>query len=80
MEEQHIYHHYDNDGVRISMKAEKNTKGYNFECSVTGASTVHEAILTLLDANKELKLAFEQPMTTPEVLKNAPKKEEEPPF
>ena len=33
MEEQHVYHHYDNDGARINVKVEKNTKGYNYEAT-----------------------------------------------
>lgn len=46
MEEQHLYHHNDQD-PRISMKIEKNSKGYNWECSVSGAKTVEEAIALL---------------------------------
>ena len=58
MEEQHIYHHSDNDGVRISMKVEKNTKGFNYEASVTGAKTVEEGMTALKAAQASLEAQF----------------------
>lgn len=58
MEEQHIYHHYDNDGVRITVKVEKNTKGFNYEASVTGAKTVEEALATLKEAQAKLQATY----------------------
>lgn len=58
MEEQHIYHHSDNDGVRISMKVEKNTKGFNYEASVSGAKTVDEAMSALKAAQGSLEAQF----------------------
>lgn len=58
--EQHIYHHTDNDGARLNMKVEKNTKGYNWEATVTGAKTVDEAIALLTEAEATLKAKFGQ--------------------
>ena len=42
---QYVFHHYDNDGPRVNVKAEKNTKGWNYEATVTGAVNVHPAVL-----------------------------------
>lgn len=60
MDDQHIYHHYDNDGARISVKVEKNSRGFNYEASVSGAKTVDEAIALLGDAQKKLEAAYNQ--------------------
>lgn len=57
MEEQHLYHHNDQD-LRVSMKIEKNSKGYNWECSVSGAKTVEEAIALLTQGENELKKVY----------------------
>jgi hypothetical protein len=61
MEEQHIYHHSDSDGVRINVKVEKNTKGFNYEATVTGAKTVEEAMLALKDAQYRLEEQYGAP-------------------
>lgn len=61
MEEQHIYHHNDSDGVHINVKVEKNTKGFNYEATVTGAKTVEEAMLTLKDAQYRLEEQYGAP-------------------
>jgi len=58
MEEQHIYHHSDNDGARITVKVEKNTKGFNYEASVSGAKTVDEALSLLKEAQQKLQAAY----------------------
>lgn len=58
MEEQHIYHHSDNDGARINVKVEKNTKGFNYEATVTGAKTVEEAMSLLQEAQKKLEATY----------------------
>ena len=60
MEEQHLYHHYDNDSARVTVKAEHNTKGYNWEVAVSGAKTVEEAIALLKDAEAKLKATYGQ--------------------
>jgi hypothetical protein len=48
MDEQHVYHHSAQDGPHIAVKVEKNTKGYNFEASITNAASVDQA-LALVD-------------------------------
>jgi hypothetical protein len=56
--EQHIYHHSDSDGVRINVKVEKNTKGFNYEATVTGAKTVEDAMTALKSAQAALEAQF----------------------
>jgi hypothetical protein len=56
--EEHIYHHSDNDGVRISIKVEKNTKGFNYEASISGAKNVDEAFAALRDAQYRLEKEY----------------------
>jgi hypothetical protein len=58
MEEQHIYHHSDSDGVRINVNVEKNTKGFNYEATVTGAKTVDEAMTYLKVAQAALETKY----------------------
>jgi hypothetical protein len=58
MDEQHVYHHSDSDGARITVKVEKNTKGFNYEVAVSGAKTVDEAIELLKDAQQKLQTAY----------------------
>lgn len=53
-EDQHVYHHND-PAPTFSVKAERNTKGWNYEASVNGAQSVEDA-LTLL---KELTTRLE---------------------
>ena len=57
-EEQHIYHHSDNDGARINVKVEKNTRGFNYEATVTGAKTVAEALALLSETIRELQTTY----------------------
>jgi hypothetical protein len=58
MDEQHIYHHSDSDGTRINVKAVRNSRGFNYEATVTGAKTVEEAMAILVDATKRLEASF----------------------
>jgi len=60
MDEQHVYHHNDSDGARINVKVEKNSRGFNYEATVTGAKTVDEALTLLKDAEEKLRLQFTQ--------------------
>lgn len=60
MEEQHIYHHSDSDGVRINVKVEKNTKGFNYEATITGAKSVEEAMTALKSAQTALEATYGQ--------------------
>ncbi len=54
---QHLYHHQDTT-PRVAMKVEKNTKGYNWEVSVSGAGTIEEALRLLKEGNEELRKAY----------------------
>jgi hypothetical protein len=60
-EDQNIYHHYDNDGPRVSVKVEKKWKCFNYEAHVQGCCTVESAMLLLKDAVARLKADFETP-------------------
>lgn len=55
---QDIYHHSDSDGPRVAVKVEKNSKGYNWECSVSGVKTVVEAIAMLQDAEQKMSETY----------------------
>lgn len=55
---QDIYHRSDNDGPNVSVKVEKNSKGYNWEASVSGAKSVDEAIELLRDAEEKMRTEF----------------------
>jgi hypothetical protein len=56
--DQHIYHHNDNDGPRIYVKVVQNTKGFNYEATVSDAKTVGEAMALLMDAEAKLKAKY----------------------
>lgn len=56
--EQHIYHHSDGDGPRITVKVERNSRGFNYEAAVSGARTVDEALALLRDAEAKLQAAY----------------------
>jgi len=58
MDDQHIYHHSDSDGARVSVKVERNTKGFNYEVSVSGAKSVEEALALLNDAIAKLRATY----------------------
>ena len=58
MDDQNVYHHYDNDGPRVNIKVVQNTKGFNYEVTVTGATSVEEAMQILLDAQGKLHSKF----------------------
>lgn len=57
---QHVYHHNDPTQPKITLGIEKNTKGYNWSVSVSGASGVAEALVLLNAANEELKAQYGQ--------------------
>lgn len=63
MDEQHVYHHNVSDGPKVNVKVEKNSRGYNFEVTVTGASSVDEALKVVVDAETKLKAAYGQEQT-----------------
>jgi hypothetical protein len=64
MDDQHIYHHNDNT-PRLSAKAEKNTKGYNWEASVSNAATVDETMELLQKLTDSLQRAYGNPQAQP---------------
>ena len=55
---QHIFHHSDSDGARVNVKVERNSRGFNWEATVTGAKTVEEAMALLVDAEAQLKATY----------------------
>jgi ABC-type Fe3+-citrate transport system substrate-binding protein len=57
-EEQHIYHHSDSDGVRVNVKVERNSRGFNYEATITGAKTVDEAMGALKEAESKLRDSY----------------------
>ncbi len=59
--EVHYYHHYDNDPApaKVNAKVEQNSRGMNYEVTVTGASTPEEAARLAKEAMQRLKAEFE---------------------
>lgn len=53
--EQHVYHHHNNDGPRINTSVEKNSKGYNYTATVTGASSPEEAVKLVAETLAQLR-------------------------
>jgi hypothetical protein len=58
MNEQHIYHHNASEAPRVNVKIEKNTKGYNWEVTVTGAPTVAAALVLINEAETALRAQY----------------------
>ena len=58
MDDQNIYHHYDNDGLRINMSIEKNSRGFNYSVTIVGAKSVVEAMGALKEAEATLKAKY----------------------
>lgn len=52
---QHVYHHTDNDGPRINTSVERNSKGYNYTATVTGARSPEEAMQLLAATLAQLR-------------------------
>ncbi|MFZ2992607.1 MAG: hypothetical protein WA061_02720 [Microgenomates group bacterium] len=55
---QHVYNHEDTLEPRINIKVEKNSKGFNYDVTVTEAKSVDEAMELVKDAIKKLKIEF----------------------
>lgn len=53
MEDQNVYHHYDNVPT-LNVKVEKNSRGFNYSATVEGARSVDEAMKMLDDAMSQL--------------------------
>lgn len=56
--EVHHYHHYDQNGPRINVKVERNSKGFNWETTITGAASVDEALALVNVANEKLAAQY----------------------
>ncbi len=61
MDDIHHYHHYENApaSVKVNAKVEQNSRGLNYEVTVTGASTPEEAARLAKEAMQRLKAEFE---------------------
>ena len=58
MDEQHVYHHNVSDGPKVNLKVERNSRGFNWEVTVTGASSADEALSILKDAEAKLAAQY----------------------
>jgi len=60
MENQEIHHYHHNDARTpvVSIKLERNTKGYNYEVSVSDANSVREALDLAYEASNELEQKY----------------------
>jgi len=74
VQEQHIYHHYDDDKPRISVEIEKNTKGYNHKIAISGAKSVDEVLALIADAQAKLLILLNPPVEVPAVEISEPEK------
>ncbi len=61
MDDIHHYHHSENAPapVKVNAKVEQNSRGLNYEVTVTGASTPEEAARLAKEAMQRLKAEFE---------------------
>lgn len=50
-----VYHHRDDDGPRITLGLEKNTKGYNWNVSITGCASLDTMERMLYEAELRLR-------------------------
>jgi len=65
---QHHVHTWADQGPKIDIKAERNSRGYNWEIKVSGAKSTDEAIAMLAEADAKLKAKFapdEKPAESP---------------
>ena len=61
MEDQHIYHHHDDDKPRVAAKAEKNSRGWNLEASVSNCLTPDQTIALLKEVTDSLQRTYSMP-------------------
>lgn len=57
MERQDIYHHND-DKAKVNVKVEKNSRGYNWEVTVTGSTSIDEALSLINEAEMKLSAKY----------------------
>ncbi len=57
----HHYHHYENApaAVKVNAKVEQNSRGINYEVTVTSAASPEEAARLAKEAMQRLKAEFE---------------------
>jgi DNA polymerase III subunit epsilon len=58
--DQHVYHH-NVYTTKLNVKLEKNSKGYNWEVTVTEASSIDEALKVIRDTDAKLAAQYGQP-------------------
>lgn len=58
---QHVFHHSDISNPTITLKAIKNTKGYNWEVGVHGAWSVDQAMSLMKDAESQMNAIYGEP-------------------
>jgi hypothetical protein len=58
---QNHIHTWADQGPKIDIKAERNSRGYNWEIKVSGAKSTDEALAMLADADAKLKAQFAPP-------------------
>ena len=75
--QQHV-HIWADQGPKIDIKAERNSRGYNWEIKVSGAKSTDEALAMLAEADAKLKAQFAPPeeKAAPAAEKPAAKAEE----
>lgn len=58
MNDSHVYYHNEPSEPTVSVKAERNSRGVNWEASVSGANSVAQAMELLDEARRELEHRF----------------------
>ncbi len=64
-EKQDVYHHND-DRPRLSIKVEKNSKGFNWEISVSNCTSLDQAFDYLDNMDYEMRQRYETKETKPQ--------------
>ena len=62
MDDQNIYHHNDQT-PRISVKVEKNTKGHNYEASVSNCTSPEQALELVQQVIESLRRIYGTPQS-----------------
>jgi hypothetical protein len=57
-----VFHHSDPSPAKVTVSVEKNTKGYNWSASVSGAASVDEAMKMLTEAESALRKKYGEPL------------------
>lgn len=55
---QHVYHHTVSDGPKLNVKVERNSKGYNWEVTVTGAASPDQALELIAHTEERIKAQY----------------------